>query len=79
MSLDEIVDDGSGKSVRGVLEDKHPDPEPVHAEVLLEEDTSKVEFHPAVFDSITAETIRNSALHTQGAAGPSGMDALSWR
>ena len=31
------------------------------------------------FDSITAETIRNSALHTQGAAGPSGMDALSWR
>ena len=76
MSLDEIVDDSSGKSVRDVLEDKHPDPEPVHAEVLLEEDTSNVEFYPAV---ITAETIRISALHTQGAAGPSGMDALSWR
>ena len=42
MSLDEIVDDGSGKSVRDVLEDKHQ--EPVHAEVLLEEDTSNVEF-----------------------------------
>ena len=40
---------------------------------------SNVEFHPAVFDSITAETIRKSALYTQGAAGPSGMDALSWR
>ena len=32
MRLDEAVNDGSGRTVRDVLEDKHPDPEPVNAE-----------------------------------------------
>ena len=36
-------------------------------------------FHPAVYDNITPESIRTAALHTQGAAGPSGLDATSWR
>ena len=33
-------------------------------------------FHPVLFDTITAEAIRKSALLTEGSAGPSGMDAL---
>ena len=75
LSLDEIVTEGSGKSVRNVLNDKHPDPELAHPETLLED----VDFHPAIFDNITAESVRISALHTHGSAGPSGLDALCWR
>ena len=30
LNLDEIIDDTSGKTVRDVLEDKHPDPSPAH-------------------------------------------------
>ena len=42
-------------------------------------DANNVDFHPAIFENITGEVIRAAALHTQGAAGPSGLDALSWR
>ena len=77
LSLEETIDDTSGKTVRDVLEDKHPDPKPVHPEALLGE-AENDEFHPTIFDSITAsgESIWTA---TQGAAGPSGLDAFSWR
>ena len=78
LSLDKIIDDTSGKTVRDVLEDKHPDPRPAYPEALLG-DADSDSFHPAIFDTITGESIRAAALHTQGAAGPSGLDALSWR
>ena len=77
LRLDETIDT-SGKTVRDVLDDKHPDPKPVHPEAVLG-DADDDSFHPAIFDNITAESIRAAALHTQGAAGPSGLDALSWR
>ena len=76
LRLDETIDT-SGKTVRDVLEDKHPDPKPVHPEALLGDADDS--FHPVIFESITAESIRAAALHTQGAAGPSGLDAISWR
>ena len=79
LSLEEVIGDGSGRTVREVLEDKHPDPEPVHAGTILNERMTSVDFHPVLFDNITAKVIRNSALHTEGAAGPSGVNALSWR
>ena len=78
LSLDDIVDDASGKTVRAVLEEKHPDPRPAHPDALLT-DAGNDSFHPAIFDGITGESIRSAALHTQGAAGPSGLDALNWR
>ena len=77
-SLEETIDDTSGKTVRDVLEDKHPDPKTVHPEALLGE-AENDEFHPTILDSITGESIWTAALHTQGAAGPSGLDAFSWR
>ena len=40
---------------------------------------NNVDFHPAIFENITGEVIRAAALHMQGAARPSGLDALSWR
>ena len=58
---------------------KQPDPEPVHAGTILNERMTSVDFHPVLFDNITAKVIRNSALHTEGAAGPSEVNALSWR
>ena len=79
LSLEEVVSDGSGRTVRDVLEDKHPDPELVHADTILNEQMTSVNFHPVLFDNINAEVIRNSALRTEGAAGPSGVDAMSWR
>ena len=78
LSLNQVVDEVSGKTVREVLEDKHPDPNPVHPDVFLG-DTDENSFHPTIFVSLTAESIWAAALHTQCAAGPSGLDALSWR
>ena len=78
LSLDEIIDNTSGKTVGDVLEDKHPDPQPAHPEALLREANNE-DFHSAIFENITGEVIRAAALHTQGAAGPSGLNALSWR
>ena len=34
---------------------------------------------PIIFEQITGEAIRQAALHTHGAAGPSGVDAYAWR
>jgi len=34
---------------------------------------------PEIFESITGERIRKHALHTNGAAGPSGLDANGWK
>ncbi len=79
LSLEDIINDGSGRTVKDVLEDKHPDPEPAHADAILNERIANVDFHPVLFNNITAEVIQNSALHTEGAAGPSGVNALSWR
>ena len=80
MRLDDIVE-ACGKSVHDILMDKHPHPMPLHTDAILTEDITAAssDFHPVLFDSITAEAIRRSALLTEGSAGPSGMDALSWR
>ena len=80
LRLDDVVE-GCGKTVREILKEKHPHPESPHPDVILSPDTATAnnDFHPVLFDSITAEAIRRSALLTEGSAGPSGMDALCWR
>ena len=80
LRLDDRVEE-CGKSVRDILKDKHPHPMPLHPDVILTEDVTAAsgDFHQVLFDSITAEAIRRSALQTEGSAGPSGMDALCWR
>ena len=42
------------------------------------EDSPNNDFHPILFDSLTADDIRTSALCTEGAAGLSGSDAMNW-
>ena len=74
LRLDETIDT-SGKDCQRCLEDKHPDPKPTHPEALLGDAVDS--FHPIIVESITADSIRTAALHTQGAAGPSGLDAIN--
>ena len=69
LRLDDVEE--SGNTVRDILKDKHPHSEPPHPDVLLSSDVADNDFHPVIFDSITAETIRKSALLTEGTAGPS--------
>lgn len=77
LSLNEMISDNSRRTVRDVLEEKHPEPKPAHAEIIVSLLNNK--FHPIIFESITPEVIRKCALQTQGAASPSGVDAMHWR
>ena len=56
---------------------KHPPGQPASPDSTLH--GPPPEIHPVVFDSIDARLIRSTALRTSGAAGPSGLDAHSWR
>ena len=61
-------------TTRDVLRDKHPPGKPACPESLLP-DTSEV-INPIIYSNLDAECILYAALHTQGAAGLSGLDAL---
>ena len=78
LNLTTCVDEKTGKTVKDVLEEKHPDSQPAHPDTFFDT-TEPTDFHPAIFQNITSESIRSAALHTQGAAGPSGLDVHSWR
>ena len=79
LSLNEkISDDPSGITVRIFLGEKHPDAAPAHPNAILMSPQQDC-FHPVIFESITDDLIRKCALLTEGAAGPSGLDAMSWR
>ena len=67
MRLDQKI---GSQSVRDILLDKHPPGRPL--------DPSAVP-HPVFYDSITSSLIRAVALHVDGAAGPSNIDAHGWR
>ena len=88
LSLDTLIP--TGKYLDGeitwqtsinILREKHPKGKVAPAETLLPESKSHdAEFYhdPIVFEQITGEAIRQAALHTHGAAGPSGVDAYAW-
>ena len=66
-------------TVRDVLLSKHPSGQPVSANALYNTTTEPPIVHPVVFEAIDATAIKRAALHTDGAAGPSGIDARGWR
>ena len=74
LHLDDYI---NNKSVRDILQDKHPARQPPHPDSLIDNDPTSV--HPVLFESIDASLIRHTALQVTGAAGPSGLDALCWR
>ena len=65
------------EDVMKLLQDKHPPGEPLDASALIQGKRRRV--HEATFAGITGAKIRESAIKTQGGAGPSGGDADHWR
>lgn len=77
-----IEDEAAGvlpmtEETRQILKDKHPDARPAHPEMKFLGDYTPP--HRVVFDHISGDVIWKHALHTQGAAGPSGLDAKGWK
>ena len=64
------------KSVRKVLLDKHPQGKPPDPSTLMDAPPGMV--NPILFDGLDADAICSASLHTTGAAGPSGLDAIAW-
>ena len=81
LPLDKLVDpvNNPHKTVRDVLLEKHPIGQPLNPSALLAPDPPMEEPHPVIFDQLTGPLIRVTALRMEGAAGPSGIDALGWR
>ena len=81
LPLDKLVDPNTNPhmTVRDILLEKHPPGQPLNPSALLVPDTPAEEPHPVIFDQLTGPLIRATALRTEGAAGPSGIDALGWR
>ena len=84
LKLDQVIgaaEGSTGKTVKEILEEKHPDANQAYGDAILSRSDNELhdDFHPILFESIDAEVIRNSALRTQGAAGPSGADAMLLR
>ena len=80
LRLDQVIGGDSStakRTVREILEEKHPNASPSNADAILCDDPTNDVFHPILFDSITAEVIRVFALHVEGSAGPSWVDAMA--
>ena len=65
------------KTVLDTLKEKHPEASAISWDEVLDSDPPPS--HSVVFERLTGDTIRHAALHCQGAAGPSGLDANCWR
>ena len=76
LNLSAVMDDD--RTVLDVLMEKHPPARSVAPEVLVTTDAPH-DTHPVYFECLTGSQIRSAALCTQGAAGPSGVDAAGWR
>ena len=64
-------------TVGEVLKQKHPAAAPASFGSVLFGPV--VDFQPVVFDRLDATVVRQAALRSRGAAGPSGVDAAGWR
>ena len=78
-SDDTIVSGDSAVTVKDILTDKHPPGQSLIHSALLDPVSSAQTVHPVVFECIDANLIRHAAKLTDGAAGPSGIDAHGWR
>ena len=78
LSLNEVVDDSGGLSMKDILKEKHPEQQSVCSRSLLHHDNI-ISAHPVVFEALDGKIIRRLALNVKGGAGPSGLNAYSWR
>ena len=76
LRMDDVVDTSVGKTVRDVLQEKHPLPRQPPPSVFLQDDPLPV--NPILFERITPELIKKISRQMSGSSGPSGMDAEAW-
>ena len=74
LKLDDQI---SEETVRHVLKAKHPEAAPLSHEALMQ-GPFPTSPHPVRFEKLNRDAIRQVVLHTNGAAGPSGVDAATW-
>ena len=67
------------RSTYDILHDKHPQGKTPIPECLLYPTPESPAIHPILYDNLNGDAILQTALHTQGAAGPAGLDAYAWR
>lgn len=76
LKLDSTVN-GTDRTVLDVLKEKHPRAVTPPNDALLQQEDGP--FRRSVFDGITAKRIQSVARSIHGSAGPSGVDADSWK
>ena len=86
LSLDDLIPvegrqngDAVQQTTRDILLEKHPKGKPAPDGALVDTSSTNHCHDSIIFEQITGEAIRQAALHTHGAAGPSGVDAYAWR
>ena len=72
-------DPTSAQTVRDILCQKHPPKQRLKKSTIIIPDIPLVEPHPVLFDEINAQVIKSTILKMDGAAGPSGLDSVSWK
>ena len=75
LPLDEQVDEH--RTVYDVLIEKHPEGAELQPDIIVEPTGQSV--HPVIFKEITGASIMEAVLHTNGSAGPSGLDSHAWK
>ena len=65
------------QTTKEVLKEKHPIGKDSVASSLIDGEPRAV--NPITFEGLDADSIRQAALHTHGAAGSSGLNAYAWR
>ena len=59
--------------------EKHPEAQSLKMSAVINGDDSTWTPHPILYEQINVPLIHSIALKTNGAAGPSGIDAAGWR
>ena len=80
LQLDDLIPETNEtlmRSTRDILNDKHPVGKVPPPSTLV--DGIAEPTNPILFDELNSDSILQAAMHTQGAAGPSGLDAQAWR
>ena len=62
-----------------ILLEKHPPKQSPKKSTIVKLDTPATEPHHVLFEDLNCPMIRNTVLRMDGAAGPSGLDAASWK
>ena len=75
----EDKDDTTKRSLDWVLKKRYPPVAPIYSDTLMPQIAETMMlYHPVLFDRLTGNEIRKSALQTEGAAGPSSIDTAGW-